>query len=991
MKTHYSIGDIQHAALLAMQNYSIAPNHIELNKLVRFHVDGDAKGSKNGWYNFHSDGLPAGAFGCFKRAISENWCIKSSDEFTDQDRAEFAASMKKIKIERENTDAAKNAAAQKVAERRIANAKLQTVDMFAAVDAPEEVPAADVVPELNTIQAVDVVPELNAIQAVEIPPAEIAEIPPALVENTLMYTHPYLLAKNVKNHGCLFEGENLLIPARDVSGTVHTIQTIAPNGDKRFQAGGMKKGNFHLLGKEIEKNGFNQLIILSEGYVTGAACFEALGEKTPVAVCFDSGNLEPVALALRKHYPRLKILVAGDNDAFKEGGNSGKEKAQSTVNALVGGAAYCLPDFTSVTKSDIQTAMLASQDSGNDWGTERSAKRKQQIVKLTDARLAEYQARKPTDYNDLAQWLGVARVKMQLEKAIDSIGEIKIEGGKLPQILKKIEGEMIFYSGNLYQRAGVLVRPIHNEKSSDDAGIKTPANALTIHQVNSAWLIKHFTTVAKWRKFNPRLKAFENVDAESKYAEIYLASVGEWRLPVLRGIVECPTLRSDGTLILKSGYDKKSGLFVDYQGEPVHVIDNPTRDDALAALALLKQPLKDFPFLEEIDRSVILAAMLTAVVRRSVSTSPMFAFDAPIMGSGKSLLSDMVAMLATGRKAIVVSQGRDEAEDEKRFGALLMRGVPLINLDNIERAISGEMLCSMLTQEQVSARVLGQSTIMDLPTNITILATGNNLTFKGDMVRRVLLARLDPQSERPDERKFDVDLNEWIPANRHRLLGAVLTILRAYIYAGKPKQDITAYGSFDEWNNLIRASLVWLDVADPMKTRERIEESDPIKQTLGSVLSLWHAAYGSQAKTTAEVVHDYDINVDLKQALIDVAINKRGDAIDPKRLGQWIKRFLNRVQGDLRFEKSGVDGNTHKVFWKVSKIEKKAVFDDISADFAKTASIASIDSNPNAGKTNKKSFCSEGVSMGNDTRNTRKIRKTDDNSSGFDNSDIEEF
>ncbi|MEI7841307.1 MAG: hypothetical protein WCJ11_12485 [Methylococcaceae bacterium] len=967
MKTHYSIGDIQHAALLAMQNYSIAPNHIELNKLVRFHVDGDAKGSKNGWYNFHSDGLPAGAFGCFKRAISENWCIKSSDEFTDQDRAEFAASMKKIKIERENTDAAKNAAAQKVAERRIANAKLQTVDMFAtADDAPEEVPA------------VDVMPELNIIQAVEIAPAEIAEITPALVENTLIYIHPYLLAKNVKNHGCLFEGENLLIPACDVFGTAHTIQTIAPNGDKRFQAGGAKKGNFHLLGKEIEKNGFNQLIVLTEGYATGATCFEALGEKTPVAVCFDSGNLEPVALALRKHYPRLRILVAGDNDAFKEGGNSGKEKAQSTVNALVGGAAYCLPDFTSVTKSDIQAAMLASQGTDVDWGTERSAKRKQQIVKLTDARLAEYQARKPTDYNDLAQWLGVARVKMQLQKAIDSIGSIKIEGGKLPQILKKIEGEMIFYSGNLYQRAGVLVRPIHDQTPMNESGIKTPANALTIHAINTAWLVKHFTTVAKWQRYNPRLKDFEAVDAESKYAEIYLASVGEWRLPVLRGIVECPTLRSDGTLILKSGYDRKSGLFVDYQGEPVYVIDNPTRDDALAALALLKQPLKDFPFLEEIDRSVILAAMLTAVVRRSVSTSPMFAIDAPIMGSGKSLLSDMVAMLATGRKAIVVSQGRDEAEDEKRFGALLMRGVPLINLDNIERAISGEMLCSMLTQEQVSARVLGQSTIMDLPTNITILATGNNLTFKGDMVRRVLLARLDPQCERPDARKFDVDLNEWIPANRHRLLGAVLTILRAYIYAGKPKQDITAYGSFDEWNNLIRASLVWLDVADPMKTRERIEESDPIKQTLGSVLSLWHAAYGSQGKTAAEVAHNFDMNSDLRQVLLDVAVNKRGDNIDPKRLGQWVKRFLNRVQGGLRFEKAGVDGDSKVIYWKVAKVTG-------------ITGITGIKSNPNAGETNKKSFCSEGVSMGNDTRDTRDTRKNIDNSSGFDNSDIEEF
>ena len=866
---NYTHNDIIHAFTNALADFGIAPREsIVFDTFTRFHVEGDSKGSKNAFYILHSNGLPAGHFGCNKRGIAENWCIKNANELTDIERATFYEQMALAKATREKSDAEKHHAARIDAEKRIDRATTHTPDN----------------------------------------------------------PHAYLINKNVQGYGVLIEGENLLIPARDVNGKVWAVQTIAPNGFKCNQTGGKKQGNFHLIGKEIKDNGFNQLVILAEGYSTAATDYDALNKKYTVAVCFDSGNLEPVALALREKYPRLKILIAGDNDAFTEN-NAGKDKAQKACYALTGGAAYVLPDFTTVTQSEIQAAMLASQGSGDDWGNEKSAKRKQQIERLKNERLAEYNDRKPTDFNDMAAWLGVARVCEQLENAIERIGLITVEGGKLPQIVKQIEGEMLFNGGNLYQRAGSLVRAIHTEKAIEEKGVTIPANSLTIHAINESYLSHHFTKIATWQKYNARAKSFSRVDAPSIYANTYFSLVGDWDLPVLRGITECPTLRRDGSLIFKSGYDKKSGLYVDYQGEPVNVLPNPTKQNALDALEILKQPLKDFSFLAEIDRAVILAAMLTAVVNYSIPTTPWFAIDAPIMGSGKSLLADIVSMLATGRKATVISQGNDETEDEKRLGALLMRGVPLLNLDNIERPVSGDMICSMTTQTQVSVRQLGQSKMIDLPTNCTKLATGNNIVFKGDMTRRVLLCQLDPQCERPDARKFDIDLNEWIPANRHRLLSAALTVLRAYIHAGKPLAgQITPYGSFDDWNNLIRASLLWLGVDDPMDTRQRLESSDPIKQTLGAVLPLWFAAYGSSGKTAAEIAESCELsqNADLKHALMDVAISKRGDSIDAMRLGLWVKKYLNRVVDGYRFEKAGQDSNTHKIFWRVSKIASSA-------------------------------------------------------------------
>lgn len=864
---NYTHNDIIQAFTNALADFGIAPREsIVFDTFTRFDVEGDKKGSKNGWYILHSNGLPAGAFGCNKRMPNETktWCVKNANELTDIERAEFYAQMATAKATRDKSDAEKHHAARIDAEKRIDAAK------------------------------------------------------PYDANNP----RTYLINKNVQGYGVLVEGENLLIPDRDVNGKVWTVQTITPNGEKRFLSGGKKQGNFHLIGNEIKDNGFNQLIVLVEGYATGATAYDALNKKYPVAVCFDAGNLEPVALALREKYPRLKILIAGDNDAFTECGNAGKDKAQKAVYALTGGAAYVLPDFTTVTQSEIQTAMLASQDSGNDWGSEKSAKRKQQIERLKSERLAEYNDRKPTDFNDMAAWLGVARVSEQLENGIERIGLITVEGGKLPQIINQIEGEMIFNGGNLYQRAGSLVRAIHTEKSIEEKGVTIHANTLTIHAINESWLSCYFTKIAKWQKYNARAKRFERIDAEPKYSNTYFSLVGDWNLSVLRGITECPTLRRDGSLVSKSGYDKASGLYVDYQGEKVNVLPNPTKQDALDALEILKQPLKDFSFLAEIDRAVILAAMLTAVVNYSIPTTPWFAIDAPIMGSGKSLLADIVSMIATGRKATVISQGNDETEDEKRLGALLMRGVPLLNLDNIERPVSGDMICSMTTQTQVSVRQLGQSKMIDLPTNCTKLATGNNIVFKGDMTRRVLLCQLDPQCERPDARKFDIDLNEWIPANRHKLLSAALTVLRGYIHAGKPLAgQITPYGSFDDWNNLIRASLLWLGVDDPMDTRQRLESSDPVKSELGAVLALWYAAIGSNGKTAAEVVNLCNMNADLKHALMDVAGNTRGnDAIDTKRLGRWLKKFEKRVEGGLRFERVGFNSDTKVTFWAVKKV-----------------------------------------------------------------------
>ena len=146
--------------------------------------------------------------------------------------------------------------------------------------------------------------------------------------------HAYLDTKGVQSHAIKQDGESLLIPMRDTAGTLHSLQAIAPDGHKRFHPGGQVKDCYHAIGKPAGA------LIVCEGYATGASIHEATGQA--VAVAFNAGNLEPVALALRAKYPALKIIMAADDD-IHTAGNPGLTKA--TAAALAVGGLLAVPEF----------------------------------------------------------------------------------------------------------------------------------------------------------------------------------------------------------------------------------------------------------------------------------------------------------------------------------------------------------------------------------------------------------------------------------------------------------------------------------------------------------------------------------------------------------------------------------------------------------------------------------------------------------------------
>ena len=164
------------------------------------------------------------------------------------------------------------------------------------------------------------------------------------------------------------------------------------------------------------------------------------------------------------------------------------------------------------------------------------------------------------------------------------------------------------------------------------------------------------------------------IDPPSETAETVLARAGEWAFSTIAGIVNTPTLRPDGTILDQAGFDPATRLLLIDPPAMAPIPDEPTEDDARKELEFLKALIRGFPLVGDVDRAVMLSAIITPVARGGFTVVPMHTVDAPVAGAGKSYGLDVVSMIATGERMPVVAAGPDAEESEKRLGSALLAG-----------------------------------------------------------------------------------------------------------------------------------------------------------------------------------------------------------------------------------------------------------------------------------------------------------------------------
>lgn len=545
-------------------------------------------------------------------------------------------------------------------------------------------------------------------------------------------------------------------------------------------------------------------------------------------------------------------------------------------------------------------------------------------------KLCEHLGFGPALEKQLREWVNWGQPKRGRSAAPVAIpeGAILLEDGRLIENLEAAEAALRAGEVEVFQRGGELVRVVRLDASEDSDGVRRDRGATIIVPANEHALAQKLARRAKFVRVNSKGEA-RPADVPIDFTR-HLARKGEWTLPTLAGVVNCPTMRRDGSILQTPGFDPGSGLLFDPQGvEFPPIPEAPTREDAEAALATIATPFQHFPYerdepgrdpLLSASCSVALSAMLCAVARPAMRTVPIHCFDAPAAGSGKSIQAETVAIVATGNLPAMVSVGATEEETEKRLATAMRAGDPVIVIDNVEKELGGDFLCSCLTQERVSARILGKSERVVLPTSNTLfLATGNNLSLAGDLARRAVKGRIDSGEERPDKRAFPFDPRQVARDRRPELVAAALTVLRAFHVAGRPG-GVPPMGSFEDYS-LVRGALVWLGRADPARTREAIFAADPRRDELRELLALWSDAFASSPQALSEVEVRLGPDHPLRVALTD--LGGRG-GFNARAVGRRLAKWVDRPAGGLVLRRRE-DSHRKVVRWVVEPAQGSGV------------------------------------------------------------------
>jgi hypothetical protein len=354
----------------------------------------------------------------------------------------------------------------------------------------------------------------------------------------------------------------------------------------------------------------------------------------------------------------------------------------------------------------------------------------------------------------------------------------------------------------LYQRGGQLVRVVRDD-SPAAKGIRRP-HAPRIELLPQQLLRERLTLVALWVTLKEKRERSGEVKVEKEPAHPPAWSVAavharaDWPgVRHLEAVVDYPVLRPDGTILDRPGYDPDTGLLLEAAAPIPTIPEFPSNAQVAAARDQLLEVVADFPFERDVHRAAWLAALLTPLGRFAfVGPAPLFLVDANVRAAGKGLLLDTISHIVTGERFTIATYTDDENELRKRILALALGGDRLVLFDNLTGQFGNGVLDAALTGTTFKDRLLGFNRMDEAPLSMTWYGTGNNVAIAADTARRVCHMRLESAHERPEERhEFrHPDLLAWVGQNRAALLAAALTILRGYCAAGRPDQQLPAWG-----------------------------------------------------------------------------------------------------------------------------------------------------------------------------------------------------
>jgi len=490
---------------------------------------------------------------------------------------------------------------------------------------------------------------------------------------------------------------------------------------------------------------------------------------------------------------------------------------------------------------------------------------------------------------------------------------IRISGAEFHNIVKQLEKIM---SPHVYTQGSHLVR---TSEAHDDGAIQRNADAVMLIPATQGWSRIRFGELCDFVRYDGRQKEWVPTAPSVEHIGA-LMDRGSWTtFRPIDAIARAPFLRDDGSVCDAPGYDPMSRTLYVPSIEFPPIPENPSRAEALSSLARLREPFNEFPWKEEASESAFVSHILAEAARLAMERCPMYFYDAPMAGTGKSTLQEMAARIVHGTEPAMRPWVADEDEIRKSLYACLMAGDRSIWFDNVPDGIKvrSSVLEAFLTSAVWKDRKLGESVTSAIPNKTVLVASGNNMTPVSALARRSIVVRLDANTEHLRERVFKiVNPRRYIMEHRAQLLVDALTIIRAYISLKGCLKMPVELPSFERWSHLARNPLIWLGMADPVVTQ--LNETDDETRNVGPIFERLAANFGDRTFTAGDMARVVGSLSDEKSELSD-ALMQMGctEPNNPIKVGYWLRASKDKIGGGYKLVHDG--HNKFGVRWKLQK------------------------------------------------------------------------
>lgn len=272
--TQKTFHECMNEAIAEMASYGLHVSNIVIgNGITRFSTHDKKRKDKSGWYWFdYEDGVLFGAFGCFRDLETISFTSKSYQSLDSNQRYEINMRIKVKKEEQER---------QLLADQEIVAAEAQKI-FGSNSDAPSH--------NYITTKEINICPNIKII-------------------NNTVY-----------------------VPLFDYTGKLWNWQRIFNDGSKFYfkpfeDKSGRKQGCFFPI------DGKDNIVLICEGYATGATLHQATGQTTICAM--DAANVIEVANQLRSNprFTQSQFIICADNDHNKKNLQKFKDAGLKVIEA----------------------------------------------------------------------------------------------------------------------------------------------------------------------------------------------------------------------------------------------------------------------------------------------------------------------------------------------------------------------------------------------------------------------------------------------------------------------------------------------------------------------------------------------------------------------------------------------------------------------------------------------------------------------------------